>query len=582
MGVRVAAGLVLMLVATGCTSSRWIVQEIPADDPTGAVVRSTEPVLAIRNEPQPGLPVLELEVRDRTRVAIPQRAEARRYVQKYRPRYGWMALGLAGAATLAYIANADRFLEDGAGPGRRSALNITAVAVAGISVFNLKPVGKPDFTGETRLLDITGERVRTDTVARGPNAPAFRTRIRAYSGETVLLDGIEKVSLGNRIQLDLVNEIPFRAFQTDRIDTVLLVFEGGPDELFEYRVPVSRYLKRYVRVERRNTALRASASVAPGNVLTTVAEGSLLEWVATREGWMQVRLGITPAYLPAEDAALVWMPATSGSGTVLAAETRFGDLEVERNIPSDFSTDPASIALVVANQAYTDPAFRNRHAARSADLMRRYVRDVLGVPEGRIRVIQDANARASEAWTRFDRGSVWAEMPILPDSTRLFVYITGQGAVRDGRPVYLPVDAPTRVVDLTRFMQDLANLPTRSTQVVLDMDFTHSLDGTRLDEDALARMAAPLTAAGNAWVLTATSRGSERAGTYTSADFRTDRIYSLLTWYLAEALQARRWTTEDLYRHIRQNVNFTSRRLHDRPQEPRLFGNPDLLVRPTP
>lgn len=566
-----------VLFWTGCTTSRWIVQETPANDLSQSRLVSSEPILSVKTRPTPDTPVIVFEVRSLNTVQYPQRVEQRRFVQNYRPRYGLMLLGLAGSAGLLYMANSDAFLENGMTDNQRMGLNISAGVLAATSVFNLKPSGEPVFTGETRLLDQVGMSGRVDTLGRSLNAPVIQTTIHArYKGQSVL-SGLQKPGAQQEIRLDLVNELPFRSFETSDPGVLELLISTST-QAFTYEIPVESFLKRYVRVARRNAPIRSSPQDQAGNIVTTVAEASLLPWVASEDGWYQVLLGLNPVYMRMEDAAVVWMPSGGVGGMVVSTGQRFGDIDIERNIPQHPTLQRDAAAVIIANERYADPLHANRFAGRSVDLMKRYFSETLGVPVDRIRVVSDAPSSLSGSWSRFQRNNLWSELNLNPETSRLFVYYAGKGATLNGRPVLLPVDAPQGApIDVETFLEFLSTQRAASTHVMFETDFVHSLDGTVMGSEGLKTAADALVKARKGWVLFA-SDVRQPSNAYTTEDFRTDRIYGLMTYFVCKALQEEHLTTEELRNYLSRNLTFTSRRLHNRPQDPRWFGDTTLRL----
>jgi hypothetical protein len=572
-----SALFILIALLSGCTTSRWIVQETPASDLNQSKLISSEPFLSLKSRPTPDNPVMMFEVRSLNTVQYPKRVEQRRFVQRYRPRYGLMVLGLAGSAGLLYVANSNAFLENGLTDNQRLGVNISAGVLATASVFNLKPTGDPVFTGETRLLEQVGMGSRIDTLGRSTNAPVIQTRIEArYKGQTVLT-GLQKAATNQELRIDLVNELPFRSFETADPGVLELVISTSTQS-FDFQIPVESFLKRYVRVARRNTPIRSSPQDQAGNIVTTVAEASLLPWVSSENGWYQVLLGLNPVYMRMEDAAVVWMPAGGVGGMVVSTGQRFGDIDIERNIPQLAALQPDAAAVIIANERYADPLFGNRFAGRSVDLMKRYFSETLGVPIDRIRVVSDAPSSLSGSWSRFQRNNIWSELNLNPQTSRLFVYYAGKGATLNGRPVLLPIDAPSGApIDVMSFLEYLSTLPSASTHVMFETDFVHSIDGSSLTSNALKTASDVLTDAKKGWVLYA-SDVRQPSNAYTTEDFRTDRIYGLLTYFVCKALQEEHMTTSELQAYLTRNLTFTSRRLHNRPQDPKWFGDTTLRL----
>lgn len=569
--------LLLIALISGCTTSRWIVQETPANDLNESKLISSVPILTVKSFPDPENPVIAFDIMNLNTVQFPQKVEQRRFVQKYRPRYGLMLLGLVGSAGLLYVANSNAFLENGMTDEQRLGVNVSTGVLAAASVFNLKPSGEPMFTGETRFLDQVGLGTRIDTLSRSTNAPLVRMTIQAAYNGQIVLSGLEKSGTNQELRIDLVNELPFRSFETENPGLLELVISTS-EQSVTHAIPVDSFLKRFVRISRRNTPIRNSPQDQAGNIVTTVAEASLLQWVSSENGWYQVLLGLNPVYIRMEDAAVVWMPAAGVGGIVVSTGQRFGDIDIEKNIPQLIVLQIDAAAVIIANERYADPLFGNRFAGRSIDLMKRYFNETLGVPIDRIRVVSDSPSSLSGSWSRFQRNNIWSELNLNPQTSRLFVYYAGKGATLQGRPVLLPVDAPSGApIDVTSFLEYLSTLPAASTHVMFETDFVHSMDGSSLTSNSLKTTSDALTDAKKGWVLYA-SDVRQPSNTYTTEDFRTDRIYGLLTYFICKAFQEDYMTTPDLQNYLSRNLTFTSRRLHNRPQDPKWFGDTTLRL----
>lgn len=565
---------ILALALGSCTTSRWIIQNEPANDLAQARMIESVPILSLKRMPTPEDPVLVLEFRNKNTLEYPRRVEQRRFVQAYRPRYGFMVFGLGLSAGLIYIANSSVISQE-IGSGQRTGINAAAGVLAAASVFNLKPHGQPVYTGETRLLHTVGTGSRIDTLDRPGSAPVVESVIYARYNGVSILDGLLKRGSNQEIRIDMVGELPFRSFETTDPGQVefLIQTQAGT---YEYAVPVESFLKRYARIARRNTPIRSSPVISSTNVVTTVAEASLLPWTSTADGWHEVQLGLTAVHVRAEDAALVWMPASGVSGMVVSTELRFGDVDVERNIPQSAPIQPDAAAVIIANQQYANEAYSNRFALRSAELMKEYVHRTLGVPIDRIRVITDAASSQNGTWARFQRNNIWSELALNPDTSRLFVYVAGRGATRDGRAVFLPTDGPEgEPVELASFLEYVGSLPTKSTHVLFETDFSTTLDGTLLQQNSLADLAQNLLTQRPGWVWFAAD-ARQPSGAYTTSDQRTDRIHGLLTYFVCKALQEEYTRSSDILTYVNRNLTFTSRRLHNRAQDPKFFGQGQL------
>jgi hypothetical protein len=570
MGLRFGQLIAVMFLAS-CTTSRWIIQDEPANDLTQVRLVETAPILSLKRMPTPESPVLVFSFQDRIVSEFPRRVEQRRFLQAYRPRYGFMLFGLGLSAGLVYIANSS-VVSGEIASGQRNGINAAAAALATASVFNLKPDGDPIYTGEARLMNTIGVGTRVDTLDRPGSASILESRISAVYDGVTILDDLLKPGINQEVAIDLVTELPFRAYSTTdpgMVDLLIRTRSGS----FSQQVPVESFLKRYARINRRNTPIRSTPIVSSANVVTTVAEASLLPWISTEDGWHEVRLGLTTVYVKADDAPLVWMPASGASGLVVSTDLRFGEIDVERNVPTRAAIQPDAAAVIIANQSYANDSYGNRFALRSAELMKSYLHLTLGVPMDRIRVITDVKSAQNATWSRFERNNIWSELKLNPESSRLFVYVAGKGATRAGRAVFLPTDAPAgELVDVGAFMDYVGSLPAKSTHVLFETDFSTSLDGTLLQPNSLADVSRYLLSQRPGWVWFAAD-ARQTSGAYSTADQRTDRIHGLLTYFFCRALQEEYSETSDIRTFVDRNLTFTSRRLHNRAQDSMLFGD---------
>lgn len=55
-----------------------------------------------------------------------------------------------------------------------------------------------------------------------------------------------------------------------------------------------------------------------------------------------------------------------------------------------------------------------------------------------------------------------------------------------------------------------------------------------------------------------------------------NKHHRIFMYYWADAIKKRNRTMHSVIRHLENNVDYTSRRLHDRPQEIQVFGNTTL------
>ena len=578
-----------MALTSACTSSRWIIEEEPVADTAQSIQVDTRTALVVSTMPQPEQPVLRLQGNTVNIVESPLRLEANRVIQRYRPRYSWAIAGALGAGTLFYLANADGFFEEDLTTSQRNILMGAGGVVFGAALLNMKPYGEPRYTGERRLLNTVGTVQRSDTTQTA--APPFEVIINASHNGEDLVRGLQ-ILVDGSYTLNLISELGLRSFSPDNPGDIRLELTTEFEQS-ELSFPVNDVLKRYVRVARRNTPLRSTPVVSGNNVITTVAEASLLPWVETTDsGWHRVLLGITPTYVQASDGAVVWRPAMSNESdmVITTSNMAFGSIDVERDIPRWDQKNEQAIAILIGNQNYRNALQRNEHAQRSLRLMRTYLRETLGYNDDRIILIEDFRTDETvSSLIGFNASERTIHGFSVNAQTDLFVYFTGAGGVvnQDGRGMagLIPVDAlPGEGIVLEEFLRGIASIGgIRQTKIVFDTDFRElgsSGFATEFRAD-YAQLASLVTSRNtNSWVLFA-SGANQLAGVYVSNDRRTDRIHGIMTYYFARALQDGNIQTDEVLRYMQRNMTFTSRRLHNRAQDPAFFGNRNLpLQRP--
>lgn len=571
-------GIALVLFSA-CTSSRWIIEEEPAVDISESQLIDTRPAFVIRSMPTPERPILTIDGRTIEVYESPLKLEANRVIQRYRPRYGWAAFGILGAGGLFYIANADGFFETDLTRTQKNVLMGSGGLLLAGSMLNMRPVGDPRYTGEKRFLNKVGTDTRMDTTSVA--AKPFDVIINAFHDEDEIVSGLQ-LRVDSTLTLNLISDLGLRSFSPDNPGYIRLDIKSEFEEQ-EIKFPVQQVLKRYVRIVSRNIPLRSSPQISPTNIVTTVAEASLLPWVETTDnGWHRVLLGITPMYVQVTDGALIWRPAMSNESDLIITTSNlaFGSIDVERDIPRAEIKNERGIAILIGNQNYRNTALKNAHAHRSVRLMRTYLRESLGYSDDRIIIIEDFRTEENLdnilKTNRADR-----TLHDLPYSslTDLFVYYVGAGGVVHNGSMQaglIPVDGlPGEGIALESFMQALAQLPVRSVRVMIDADFRELPNGGiqsnfRANYAQLSQIVTRQKS--DSWVMFA-SEPSQIIGNYVSNDRRTDRIHGIMTYYFARAIQDGNTDTDMILRYMLRNMTFTSRRLHNRPQDPVFFGN---------
>jgi hypothetical protein len=500
-----------------------------------------------------------------------------------------MAAGVAAAGGLIYLANSDSFFETDLSRTQKFSLyGISGLVFAG-TAFNFRPHGEPRYTGEQRFLSTVGNVTYSDTTSN--NTKPIDLFIDAWHEDQELINRLQ-VQLNGSLDLNIISELGLRSYSPENPGLIHLRITSE-SQIKEISFPLQDVLKRYVRIATRNTPLRSTPINSADNIITTVAEASLLPWVeTTSDGWHRVLLGITNTYIQANEGAVVWRPSISDESSMVVTTTgmSYGSVDVERDLPASPVRNNQAIAVLIGNQDYRNPDKRNLHAHRSVRMMRNYLVESLGYNRSRIIVIEDFRTENTLS-DLFDINPVAGTIHNLPFTadTDVFVYYAGAGGVVDFRnsrvPGLVPVDGlPGEGIPLSAIFSTFADLNAGAVQFFFDTDFRDvSTDGisSGLRVNLLEPAEILLRRNPRSWVLFAADP-AQIAGVYVSTDRRIDRIHGIATYYFTRAIQDGNTEIDMILRYMNRNMTFSSRRLHNRAQDPLFFGNRNLsLLRET-
>jgi hypothetical protein len=566
---------ILFISALSCTSSRWVTQDELIEDVSRIHIVDSIPVLSISDLPSNDKPSFTLMVMDKQLLKVPLRLRATRVIQRYRPRYSLIALGLVAASGLVYLASHEGIVDQNLTKTQKNVLYVTAGGVLAGSILNMKPVGNPIQTGETRLLGQieTLQKVDSSQIYRGSLDLIINA---AYNGESIVT-GLQK-TINGQLEINLLNDLGLRTFSPPD-DGNIQVQVTSEFEVLEFEIPLSSFMNRYLKVATRNTPLRDSPNYSSANVITSVAESSLLPWVAnTDDGWHRVLLGSRPVYVPSTEGDLIWRFG-SGRGSELVVTTSagtYGSVDIERDIPITNFVNNRAIAIIIANESYESTHFRRKSTLRSGQLMAEYLNLSLGYSRDRIININDFTAEI-DVETLLNIDLEEQTISGIPYSTQsdIFIYYAGHAGMIeiDGNiePAILPVDmVPGDGITVAALFQSLAAMHVAGVHVVLDTDFTFrtSTGSIVFNANMQIELASILTKqrSNNSVIYSVT--GNQTSGTYQSNDLRTDRVHGLLTYYFVKSIQNGITDLSSIHQYLQRNMTFTSRRLHNRAQDP--------------
>jgi hypothetical protein len=570
-----------------------MIAEEPVADPDSERVLSETTFFHPVILPAPQNPVVSLELVNERALLYNMHMASERHIQKYRPRYGYLALGLMGMAAGLYLSNSSVIDADRMSGRERAMLNLASVSIGAASYLAMRPEGEARPAGERRLLQKTGTSVRQDSIPIRPPSNA-QALLHVRRGEDTLVDARAMPFNGNTISLHIGQETNIRRLPADD-STGLDIRLTYRNVQYEEHLALEDFMQEYVEVSASSVPLRTSPATLSTNIISHVGSESRFPFLGdVDERWYRVLRSEGPAYIRKEHSERIWLMADTariGDQVVLPDQVVFGDLEIERNLPDNRRANPDAIAVVIVNGKYDSPVQLLANARRTARLVPHYLAQVLGYYSDNILVYENMTSSQMRRLLQDSDSLMIGGRHLSPHESDLFIYYYGHGIMApDNRYYLVPVDHdPASGTDDLIPLQDLldvvADMNAAKTVTVLDTDWSRaSVYGPGDDpairvrsEDVRALQALMFGLPENAAVFWAASPG-QRSGAYSGNNGRRGYPYDIFTWYFFHGLKDGIRTAGDLERYMERNVPFTSRRLLDRAQDPGFSGNRSLIL----
>jgi hypothetical protein len=581
MWIRLAAKVFLvsmLFILASCTSSRWVVTDRHAVDLNQEpVVLSEQMVLLLDREATIENPQMSFSVHSVFEREYVQRIRAERTIQQYRPRWAFMALTLAGSAFAAVAANSSAIMPAVSG-NQKIALNITAGIFAIFSVTNLKPVGEPIFTGETELMRSSGTEIRYDTLSTiNRNNEFLASLYVTFQDDTVYSRNQFPVQNGRvDVNLAVITEGLDEPVNGESIFSVIAANNGISNM---YRVKAGSFLKPFVHITTPVAVLRNAPVVNELNVITEVGAGSSLELIEEGPGeWYRVRFGGSEVFIPRGSGEIEWLSeVSSGSPDIFEfEEIPFGQVDVETSVPILKRNNPNDRAIILTN-GFAEGADFRQYLDRDHRLFEFYMRYALQLSVDQIYTIE---IDSDEFWQ--DQLRSVAAM----DSTgSLFVYFSGYATLTEEGRMYIDFaeepdgeglisgfifDEFERIMpDAVYFFGDFEYRTEQRNGIIPPLRTTYTFALQETANRLLRRIPNSVVVFSN--------RPGQASSIYTGTGMENKR-HHIFNYYWADALKRRNTRMSAIIRHLENNVDYTSRRLHDRPQEILAYGNFTLTI----
>ena len=574
--LNICKWLAISLFLSTCTSSKWSVESTQSIDRTEFNLVDEDVFLEMSQKPDPNMPILVYDVWNVKTYDYSIKIQTNRYLQRYRPSLTAIFFGVLGASA-GYLT-----------AGILSPKSSDQYMLLGIGVLSLitgfagdRSLDEATSTGEQRLLKQTGVIQLSDTL-RATKEPITSPSYTIYND-------LEAIAIRNNVAFDknnyhinLLEDINPSNFLVQENQSIRIELEFN-DSLYTQVIPVEDIFERFVVVESEVTALRQNPDNSNNSILTDLVKGSELLLLGDLDNWYVVRYGITETYISKNDTKLIWRPTDyiDELSIITLPNVPFGNVDVEREIPIRYNENNQAAAFVLSNEFYGDSFPTKRYSERDSKLIEEYLINSLG--------LGFAGIRTSINTSRIEQfKSNWDEFLRLNHANKkqFILYVNGYVTIdNEGNIIYLLGDQASNTwqnisISLTDLILDVIEAGFIELFIVGDFSFSAENQESAISRakyyDAFYALNSTLLTYKNInFGLLFSSDGRSDSQLYTKQAI-AQKYHSIFSYYLADAIKKGNYTSSQLINYVQRNVDYTSRRLHDTPQNIVYFGNANI------
>ena len=568
--------LVIGLFLSTCTSSKWSVESTQSIDRTEFNLVDEDVFLEMSQKPDPNMPILVYDVWNVKTYDYSIKIQTNRYLQRYRPSLTAIFFGVLGASA-GYLT-----------AGILSPKSSDQYMLLGIGVLSLitgfagdRSLDEATSTGEQRLLKQTGVIQISDTL-RATKEPITSPSYTIYND-------LEAIAIRNNVAFDknnyhinLLEDINPSNFLVQENQSIRIELEFN-DSLYTQVIPVEDIFERFVVVESEVTALRQNPDNSNNSILTDLVKGSELLLLDDLDNWYVVRYGITETYISKNDTKLIWRPTDyiDELSIITLPNVPFGNVDVEREIPIRLNENNQAAAFVLSNEFYGDSFPTKRYAERDSKLIEEYLINSFGLGFTGIRT--SINTSRIEhfkfTWDEFLRQN-------HENKKQFILYVNGYVTIdNEGNIIYLLGDQASNTwqnisIPLADLILDVIEAGFIELFIVGDFSFSDENQDSAISRaeyyNAFYALNSTLLTNKNInFGLLFSSDGRSDSQLYTKQAI-AQKYHSIFSYYLADAIKKGNYTSSQLINYVQRNVDYTSRRLHDTPQNIVYFGNANI------
>jgi hypothetical protein len=547
--------LFLVLSVMSCTSSRWVIEDRNAIDRSRSVQIENKLIFqqdTLENNPE----LLQFNLVQVAQDRFDRRIKVRRYIQKYRPDFFWWPIGLSASAGLFYAANFDVLPNPSS--QKELTLNVMGAGALVTTIYMQKAKGGASSTDETRMLAKTGTAVQTDTTQYYADGPVYANITIRYRNQ-IWLENFPLSFDGSILQVP-INELISVPFLEEKNPGNISIQINSDiiDEQAEYSIPVSDFMRPFVQIN-RGTEIRQTPIITSSNIYTDLIPGSVLPLQEIQESWFKVNYGAAEAFVVREDAQQIWAPFNTQMNAFVESETSapIANVDIDYGIPVIKNSASSRVALFLV-----DADNEAGYVKQDEHILRKYLTEAFGYQPGNIHKIDLEDTIRVKSIASLMRSNI-------ERFRKVTVVLHSQQPLKDD---------PVRVggVELSSLI-NIINHEFNPSEIdlFLDVPFDQSIDQQFL----YAHLNGLLSNSGMDYHIMLTSQPpGQQNRLYSGGQMNINNKYSLFTYYYCLALKNGIRTWGDLTDYMRREVNYSSRRLYDQPQQPMYVGDSNDLI----
>jgi hypothetical protein len=550
--------LVLVLFALqACTASRWQVESEKAIDPKSGKIQEINTAVKLDRIQTGRNATLEFKLSEVRKTLYDQKIQSRRFVQQYTPRWTWFFLGFGASGLMYYMANA---VDHGTKESNDQAsilYNSLATATFIATLYNQKPVGEPRKTDEIKFLAKTGEIIRNDTVKIAASQTE-KIRINVYFRDQVWIRNYDIEIKSDRFQIPIYDLISTTFIQGEGSEEIILDMEYK-DDFFEFFIPIQQFMQHYARVK-SPTFVMSKPSTSRRDQITNSQKGTIYPLLTSELGeWNTVSFGAATAFISKKNSELVWArPGTDPERFVeKSANSGMISALLESNIPLEVRKPQNPVALLIHNRLQSEQLTTDDPRALKGFLIQTF-----GYEDETVIIKQ--NLRYSDFLTivqQFADSGPHAEVTL---------YLSAKWSNKQKGFIEFSRRDGEQEIALHQFFDDLSK--TRGIQFRVFFDL--QTDGSNaITVNELREMTGTFLRGMDRSFVWFSALPNQTTGAYNNTENEVGGNYSAFMYFVLNGIKQGFYQTADLRTYVERELNFYSRKVFERSQEPVYIGN---------